>query len=187
MDQMPKGHVKRIRNQRILDTLLVSPKPVVFLKEKMKEPLAQEPLEQKQDKDEAKDEDKKAKDKAKAAVEKVPVFQLLFKYASSTDKLLMALGTISAIANGAALPLMTIIFGDIIDAYGRYPLFISEDEFTRKVNMGVIWHVVLGVGVWVLSYFQLSLWMTSGENQTKVLYSVNFVVIMFNCADCTLD
>jgi len=48
---------------------------------------------------------------------RVPLHRL-FAFADRTDALLMAVGTLAAVANGMAQPLMTFIFGDVIDAFG---------------------------------------------------------------------
>ena len=45
-------------------------------------------------------------------------FTGLFRYADSTDLLLMLVGTLAALGNGVSQPLMTVIFGDLIDAFG---------------------------------------------------------------------
>jgi ATP-binding cassette subfamily B (MDR/TAP) protein 1 len=45
-------------------------------------------------------------------------FVWLFRYADGKDVLLMLVGTVAALGNGFALPLTTIIFGQLIDAYG---------------------------------------------------------------------
>lgn len=42
----------------------------------------------------------------------------LFVFADRTDAALMAVGAVAAVANGMAQPLMTLIFGDVIDAFG---------------------------------------------------------------------
>lgn len=56
------------------------------------------------------EEEKKAK-----TVEKVPYSQL-FRYATTTDKLLILLGALGAAANGAVFPAMSLIFGELMDA-----------------------------------------------------------------------
>lgn len=45
-------------------------------------------------------------------------FHRLFAFADGTDAALMLLGTLGAVANGAALPFMTVLFGGLIDAFG---------------------------------------------------------------------
>jgi ATP-binding cassette subfamily B (MDR/TAP) protein 1 len=48
----------------------------------------------------------------------VPFFKL-FAYADLVDVLLMIIGTIGSVANGVALPLMTLIFGSLTNAFGN--------------------------------------------------------------------
>lgn len=45
-------------------------------------------------------------------------FYKLFSFADSTDIFLMIAGTIGAVANGISMPLMTILFGDMIQSFG---------------------------------------------------------------------
>jgi ATP-binding cassette subfamily B (MDR/TAP) protein 1 len=45
-------------------------------------------------------------------------FTGMFRYADGTDLLLMLVGTLAALGNGVSQPLMTVIFGDLIDAFG---------------------------------------------------------------------
>lgn len=57
-------------------------------------------------------EEEKKKDEQKVA------FHRLFAFADARDMLLMAVGTVTAVGNGMSMPLMTLIFGEIIDAFG---------------------------------------------------------------------
>lgn len=43
----------------------------------------------------------------------------LFAFADSTDILLIALGTIAAVGNGMCVPLMTVLVGDLVNAFGE--------------------------------------------------------------------
>jgi hypothetical protein len=45
-------------------------------------------------------------------------FQELFKHADSKDMALMLVGTLSAVATGASQPVLIIIFGQMIAAFG---------------------------------------------------------------------
>ena len=63
----------------------------------------------KQDSEKSREKDKNKK--------KVPFYKL-FTFADSLDQLLMFVGTIACIGSGISLPLMSIIVGDIIDAFG---------------------------------------------------------------------
>lgn len=50
---------------------------------------------------------------------KTAPFYKLFSFADSTDIVLMIVGTIAAVGNGLSLPLMTVLFGDVTDAFGQ--------------------------------------------------------------------
>ena len=45
-------------------------------------------------------------------------FWRLLRFATTGDKLLMALGTLAAFCNGASFPLFSLIFGNMTDAFG---------------------------------------------------------------------
>jgi len=54
---------------------------------------------------------------AAAAAKKVSLLGM-FRYADRLDVLLMAVGAVGAVANGVTEPLMTILFGNVIDSFG---------------------------------------------------------------------
>ncbi|RLM94145.1 hypothetical protein C2845_PM08G10710 [Panicum miliaceum] len=78
-----------------------------------------------------------------SAATRVP-FHKLFAFADSTDVALMLLGALGAVANGAAMPFMTVLFGNLIDAFGgamaihdvvnRVASFTGEKRAVEKYN-----------------------------------------------------
>jgi ATP-binding cassette, subfamily B (MDR/TAP), member 1 len=42
----------------------------------------------------------------------------LFRFADGVDAALMAVGAAGAVASGVAQPLMTLVFGEVVDAFG---------------------------------------------------------------------
>jgi ATP-binding cassette subfamily B (MDR/TAP) protein 1 len=58
------------------------------------------------------------KNKVKDQRNKTVPFYKLFSFADSWDYLLMIVGTTSAVGNGVSMPLMAIIIGDTLDAFG---------------------------------------------------------------------
>lgn len=58
------------------------------------------------------------KSKEKEKTNMVP-FRKLFAFADSLDRALMIIGSIGAIGNGLCLPLMTILFGDLVNSFGE--------------------------------------------------------------------
>ncbi|XP_063421437.1 ATP-dependent translocase ABCB1-like isoform X2 [Mytilus trossulus] len=75
-----------------------------------------------------KDEKDKDKDKEKKEPEKMVGFFEVFKFSTCVDKLLMIFGSIFALAHGAALPAMIIVFGDMTD------LFVESGMFEQLMN-----------------------------------------------------
>lgn len=68
-------------------------------------------------------------------------FHKLFSFADKIDILLMIVGTIGAIGNGISMPLMTILFGDLVDSFGQ------------NQNNGDVVEVVSKVTLWILQSF----------------------------------
>jgi len=64
----------------------------------------------------SKQDSKKSKEKEEPA-KTVPLYKL-FSFADPLDHLLMFLGTVGAFGNGISMPLMTLIFGNMINAFG---------------------------------------------------------------------
>ncbi|KAJ3063793.1 (ABC) transporter, partial [Quaeritorhiza haematococci] len=121
----------------------------------------------------------------KAAPKKTVSFFQLFRLATPFDKLLIAIGSLCAAANGAAIPLMTVLLGDLIFSLVIYPankLTIGEDaakeRLDKDINTSVIYFVLLGVAVWFISWCQMCFWMWSGENQVKRIRERYFEAIL---------
>lgn len=77
--------------------------------------------------DAAKERDEKKKDKDAG---KRVSFTGLFRYADGTDALLILVGTVASLANGISQPLMTVIFGQVINAFGD----ATVDTVLSRVN-----------------------------------------------------
>ncbi|CAK8563877.1 unnamed protein product [Lathyrus sativus] len=105
------------------------------------------------------DSDKrKAKDES---TKTVPLYKL-FSFADPLDHLLMFVGTVGAIGNGISMPLMTLIFGNMINAFGGST---STKEVVDEVSKVSLKFVYLGAGTFVASFLQLTCWMITGERQ----------------------
>lgn len=129
---------------------------------------------------------KKKKDKKSSTESNTIPMSQMFRFATPLDKIYMIVGTIAAIANGVAVPFMTVIFSGFIDIFGRFSLAVSihnstgdEEKFDEAkraldtdIRIYVIYFVVLGVAMFFASYIQMTLWTIAGENQANV--STNF-------------
>ncbi|KAL5065634.1 hypothetical protein RYX36_027371 [Vicia faba] len=102
-------------------------------------------------------EKSKAKDET---TNTVPLYKL-FSFADPLDRLLMFVGTVGAIGNGVSIPLMILIFGNLINAFGDSTSSKVVDEVS-KVSLEFVY---LGAGTFVASFLQLACWMITGERQ----------------------
>lgn len=92
----------------------------------------------------------------------------LYRYASRNDLLIMALGGLCAVASGAAMPSMTIIFGGMQGVFQDY--FYEEtsyDEFESRITEYVLYFVYLGIGQFVASYVATVAYIYVGEHITS--------------------
>lgn len=77
----------------------------------------------------------------------------VFKYADKYDWTLNIIAFSCAIASGAALPLMTLIFGSFTNKFNGYSTGTSTPaSFTSDVDSFVLWFVYLFVGKFVVTY-----------------------------------
>ncbi|GJM93456.1 hypothetical protein PR202_ga10014 [Eleusine coracana subsp. coracana] len=114
----------------------------------------------------AKEKDGKKEEKKDAG--KRVSFTGLFRYADGTDVLLMLVGTVAALANGISQPLMTVIFGQMINAFGDATI----DNVLSRVNEAVLNFVYLGIGTAVVSFLQVACWTITGERQAAHIRSL---------------
>ncbi|KAL4367908.1 hypothetical protein GQ457_05G001360 [Hibiscus cannabinus] len=89
-------------------------------------------------------------------------FYKLFAFADSRDKVLMIVGTIGAVGNGLCMPIMTILFGDLINAFGQNQ---SGNRVVDVVSRVALRFVYLAIGAAVAAFLQVSCWMVTGERQ----------------------
>ncbi|KAI6703508.1 hypothetical protein NL676_012644 [Syzygium grande] len=88
-------------------------------------------------------------------------FFKLFVFSDCLDVVYMVVGTAAAIANGLSQPLMTIIFGQIIQTFGS----TSRDHIAKEVSKVAVWFLYLALGSMVASFLQVACWMITGERQ----------------------
>jgi ATP-binding cassette subfamily B (MDR/TAP) protein 1 len=85
-----------------------------------------------------------------AATPRVP-FHRLFAFADCTDAVLMLLGALGAVANGAAMPFMTVLFGNLIDAFGGA---LSIHDVVERVSMVSLEFIYLAIFAAVASFIR---------------------------------
>ncbi|XP_072995684.1 ABC transporter B family member 9-like [Typha latifolia] len=117
-------------------------------------------------------QEKKRKEE-KDEVPKVAMHRL-FDYADRFDLLLMLVGTVGAVANGIALPLMTVILGQAINAFGAG----NPDDVLSRVTKVVLNFVYLAIGSGAAALLQVSCWMVTGERQATRIRSLYLKAIL---------
>ncbi|KAH8910099.1 P-loop containing nucleoside triphosphate hydrolase protein [Coniochaeta sp. PMI_546] len=89
----------------------------------------------------------------------------LYRYASRNDLLIMAVSAVAAIASGAALPLMTVIFGNLQGTFQDYFLHkTTYDDFTGEMAHLVLYFVYLAIGEFVATYVATVGFIYTGEH-----------------------
>ncbi|EFH44464.1 hypothetical protein ARALYDRAFT_355242 [Arabidopsis lyrata subsp. lyrata] len=146
-------------------------------------------------------EDEKSK-KSRVKDEKVSFYKL-FSFADRNDVVLMTVGTISAVANGLTQPLLTLLFGQLINAFGSSEIFqevskINEFEsltiyidlvfaihycflcyFYRGTNIQIAVKILyLAVYACVFSFLQVSCWIVTGERQSSRIRNLYLKTIL---------
>ncbi|KAF6167205.1 hypothetical protein GIB67_029843 [Kingdonia uniflora] len=104
----------------------------------------------------------------------VPYYKL-FAFADSNDILYMVLGTIGAVVNGMAMPFMTILTGDLTDAFGQNA---NTDKTLSVVSKVALKFVYLGVAAGIASFVQVAFWMVTGERQAARIRSLYLKTIL---------
>nr|XP_033786803.1 ATP-dependent translocase ABCB1-like [Geotrypetes seraphini]XP_033786804.1 ATP-dependent translocase ABCB1-like [Geotrypetes seraphini]XP_033786805.1 ATP-dependent translocase ABCB1-like [Geotrypetes seraphini]XP_033786806.1 ATP-dependent translocase ABCB1-like [Geotrypetes seraphini]XP_033786807.1 ATP-dependent translocase ABCB1-like [Geotrypetes seraphini]XP_033786808.1 ATP-dependent translocase ABCB1-like [Geotrypetes seraphini]XP_033786809.1 ATP-dependent translocase ABCB1-like [Geotry len=124
---------------------------------------------------------KKKKEKVNKEKAKLVGMLQLFAYADCLDKVLMTVGLICAVANGVALPLMIIVFGEMTDSFVQS----GVQEYNSSANMSsecvgiphmdiegqmtrfAYYFVGIGFAVLVLSTIQVWTFLLAATRQTQ--------------------
>ena len=79
--------------------------------------------------------------------------QRIFKYADRLDILLYSIAITGGVAVGAALPLMTLVFGQSTAAFNNVAVGgVNAQQFTSKINHLVLYFVYLFIARFVIGY-----------------------------------
>ncbi|OAQ70357.1 multidrug resistance protein 3 [Pochonia chlamydosporia 170] len=92
---------------------------------------------------------------------------VLYRYASRNDLIIIAVSAICAIASGAALPLMTVIFGNLQRIFQDYFYSLGKmtyDSFVDELSKYVLYFVYLAIGEFVVTYICTVGFIYTGEH-----------------------
>ncbi|KAJ2974997.1 hypothetical protein NQ176_g5761 [Zarea fungicola] len=79
---------------------------------------------------------------------------VLYRYASRNDLIIIAISAVAAVASGAALPLMTIIFGNLQKTFQTFFFtdHMTYNQFQNELTKFVVYYVYLAVGEFIVTY-----------------------------------
>jgi len=92
-------------------------------------------------------------------------FWRVLSYGTTLDRCLMTVGVITSGGGGVALPLMNIVFGQLVGDFNNY--FIpgtstTKDQFLASVNRNALYIFYLFLGKFILSYISIYCFRMSG-------------------------
>ncbi|ORX81763.1 leptomycin B resistance protein pmd1 [Basidiobolus meristosporus CBS 931.73] len=100
----------------------------------------------------------------------------LYRYSTAFDKLLLIVGVVCALGAGVPLPLIGILFGDLINDFSRQfsetssPLSAYQASiFKEAVNDKVLKLIYVAIGYFLLTYTYTVCWSLIGERLTRKL------------------
>lgn len=92
-------------------------------------------------------------------------YWMLYRYATRNDFSVIIVSAICAIAAGAVMPLMTIIFGNLAGTFqGLFNGTVEHSAFQDKINHMVLYFVYLGIGEFVTIYISTVGFIYVGEH-----------------------
>ncbi|MCO5563019.1 hypothetical protein L7F22_016655 [Adiantum nelumboides] len=89
----------------------------------------------------------------------------LFSTATALDYILMAGGTIGALAHGAALPLAVLLFGNIVESVGIY--FLNPPKLYEDASKYCLDCVYVGIVTLAAAWLEVFCWTYTGERQAS--------------------
>uniref|UniRef100_UPI004038F499 ATP-binding cassette sub-family B member 5 n=1 Tax=Callospermophilus lateralis TaxID=76772 RepID=UPI004038F499 len=102
----------------------------------------------------------------------------IFRFADGLDIVLMVLGILASLVNGACLPLMSLVLGEVSDHLTSECLVQTnttnsqnctqfQEKLNEDVTMLTIYYVGIGATALIFGYMQISFWVIAAARQTK--------------------
>ncbi|DBA02649.1 TPA: hypothetical protein N0F65_012021, partial [Lagenidium giganteum] len=103
------------------------------------------------------------------SIKLVSIFEL-FSFADRTDKILMTVGTISALIAGISQPLQIVLIGDVMNAFNPMDL-PDAAQLRSNVNTVALNFVLVSIGVFAFCFLQVACWSLTASRQAKHIRS----------------
>uniref|UniRef100_A0ABI7YGJ8 ATP binding cassette subfamily B member 5 n=1 Tax=Felis catus TaxID=9685 RepID=A0ABI7YGJ8_FELCA len=102
----------------------------------------------------------------------------IFRFADRLDITLMILGLLASLVNGACLPVMSLILGEMSDnlisgclvktnTTNHQNCTQSQEKLNEDITVLTLYYIGIGVTALVFGYMQISFWVMTAARQTK--------------------
>ncbi|XP_019299110.2 ATP-binding cassette sub-family B member 5 [Panthera pardus] len=102
----------------------------------------------------------------------------IFRFADRLDITLMILGLLASLVNGACLPVMSLILGEMSDnlisgclvktnTTNHQNCTQSQEKLNEDITVLTLYYIGIGVAALVFGYMQISFWVMTAARQTK--------------------
>ncbi|XP_047703316.1 ATP-binding cassette sub-family B member 5 [Prionailurus viverrinus] len=102
----------------------------------------------------------------------------IFRFADRLDITLMILGLLASLVNGACLPVMSLILGEMSDNFisgclvktnttNHQNCTQSQEKLNEDITVLTLYYIGIGVTALVFGYMQISFWVMTAARQTK--------------------
>ncbi|KAK9760001.1 hypothetical protein K7432_016415 [Basidiobolus ranarum] len=112
-------------------------------------------------------------------------FFQLFRYSTPVDRFLVFIAFVCSMATGAMLPVMTIVFSNMIGGLVNYSEDVrimgeqaAKNKLDEFVTQYAVYFIIIGVAMFILSYGQTSLWIITGERQCLRIRQFYYAAIL---------
>uniref|UniRef100_A0A8H7N4A0 Uncharacterized protein n=1 Tax=Bionectria ochroleuca TaxID=29856 RepID=A0A8H7N4A0_BIOOC len=95
----------------------------------------------------------------------------LARYATKLDIVVIVISTLCSVASGAALPLMTLVFGGLQDVFQKFTALgsLDSDGFNRELVKYLLYFVYLAAGTFVATFISTIGFIYVGERITDAI------------------
>ena len=92
-------------------------------------------------------------------------WKTLYRYATTWDFIIIGVSTVCTIAAGAALPLMTVIFGQLAGEFSSFfNKTISHSDFSHTITHMVLYFIYIGIAEFITIYVSTVGFIYTGEH-----------------------
>ncbi|OCL14126.1 hypothetical protein AOQ84DRAFT_408764, partial [Glonium stellatum] len=94
----------------------------------------------------------------------------ILEYATSLDKLILLVSSISAVVSGALNPLLTVVYGQLVGVFDGFTAgTVPASHLKSKISTYALYYVYLGIAIFVFTYISTIGFYFCGERMTRSL------------------